>query len=295
MCFIGHKFRTPWFFFSENYFYRFEENWVFSFSTDFQRKTKIQAVRLFLIFESKSNLHCILWPTKHTLNSQAKKLLNDCARTTRSFRTFDVLVLHCAEVEWFYILLFISGKRRRHPVSVGDLLLHRGASQARSRVDGREAAGAEREDRDGGSPGQGVLPRRRIPPAVPREGRRKRREAICRERMQWPHQMLWLIHYFCIIGGFKLCCFSHNMHYVLLCIIYIYICGWCDKISMLLLVKLLNIRQNGCFWCLWVFSFQHCFTFLLFQKYWFVFELVYTDAPTSHGLSILGLFPSQHA
>uniref|UniRef100_A0A8R7PGD2 Uncharacterized protein n=1 Tax=Triticum urartu TaxID=4572 RepID=A0A8R7PGD2_TRIUA len=73
-----------------------------------------------------------------------------------------------------------TGQRRRDAVPVGHLLLHGGAGAAGQGVAGGEAAGVEGEDRDGGPPGEEVLPRRGLPPAVPGEGRPVRQEALLR-------------------------------------------------------------------------------------------------------------------
>ncbi|XBJ02736.1 hypothetical protein VPH35_022048 [Triticum aestivum] len=80
-----------------------------------------------------------------------------------------------------------AGQRRRDAVPVGHLLLHGGAGAAGAGVAGREAARVEGEDRDGGPPGEEVLPGRGLPPAVPGEGRPVRQEALLR-----PHPLLWL-------------------------------------------------------------------------------------------------------
>jgi hypothetical protein len=72
------------------------------------------------------------------------------------------------------------GQRRRDAVPVGHLLLHGRAGDAGARVAGCEAEGVAGRDRHRGPAGATVLPRRGVPPAVPREGRAVRQEGLQR-------------------------------------------------------------------------------------------------------------------
>ena len=76
--------------------------------------------------------------------------------------------------------VYPSGQRRRDAVPVGHLLLHAGAGEAGAGVAGGEAEGVEGHHRHRGPAGAAVLPRRGVPPAVPREGRPVRQEELQR-------------------------------------------------------------------------------------------------------------------
>ncbi|RLM75227.1 peptide methionine sulfoxide reductase A2-1-like [Panicum miliaceum] len=80
-----------------------------------------------------------------------------------------------------------SGQGRRDAVPDGDLLLHGGAGEAGARVAGGAAGQVGGRDRHRDPAGEAVLPRRGVPPALPREGRPVRRQGLHR-----PHALLRL-------------------------------------------------------------------------------------------------------